>query len=183
MKNLLILLSLACLNSIAMSQTTLQEGRDYKLLHDDAHDENYLQGEVTETIIESYPDFSWCEEGKTAYQTDSASMEVVKKHLNKYEIFVFFGTWCGDSQYLMPHFFKIIEEAGYPLEKLRIFAVDRAKQAMNVEKEMFEIERVPTFIFYQKNNEKGRIIESVETTLEDAMAKFLEIEEDFKTQN
>jgi hypothetical protein len=54
-----------------------------------------------------------------------------------------------------------------------IIAVDRKKQASDVDMTPYSIEKVPTFIFYKNGKEVGRIIETPHTTLENDMQLIL----------
>ena len=48
---------------------------------------------------------------------------------------------------------------GFNYRKLELIAVDRDKKAGDLDIAELKIERVPTFIFYKKKKELGRIIE------------------------
>ncbi len=157
--------------SMAQTKQLIQD-TDYKIQYEESVDQDILVGEINASILEEFkPDWA---EAKEEYEVDTAHIETIQKNLPSYDIIVFLGTWCGDSHHWVPQFLKILEQIDYPMEKMRIYAVDRAKQALNVESNLYEIERVPTFIFVQDNTEKGRIVESVENNLEDWMFTFLE---------
>ncbi len=166
-----------------MAQTNLKVNQDYKIEKTSPQGDDILVGQVDDQILEETSWTQWYAEGKQAYEPDSAAMTVVRKYLPYYDIVSFLGTWCGDSHYLFPKFMKVIDEAGYDPEKLKIYAVDRAKNALNVEHKLYRIERVPTIIFYRNNNEIQRIIESIDEPIEVWMAKFLEYEEDLNTED
>ena len=80
------------------------------------------------------------------------------------------GTWCGDSKREVPRFIKILESVDYPMENLKIVAVDKRrdfyKKSPQGEEWGLNIRRVPTFIFYKNGREINRIIETPVTTLE-----------------
>ncbi|MCB1223379.1 MAG: hypothetical protein KDK21_05555, partial [Mesotoga sp.] len=81
-------------------------------------------------------------------------------------ITIVLGTWCSDSRREVPRFMKIIDLWGFPREKIRFIGVDINKIAPLEEYSGLDIERVPTFIFFEKKIEKGRIIEVPVTSLE-----------------
>jgi len=74
------------------------------------------------------------------------------------------GTWCGDSKREVPRFIKVLEAANFPVDNLKIVAVDRRKEQYKKsptgEEWGLSIKRVPTFIFYKNGKESNRIIES-----------------------
>ena len=84
------------------------------------------------------------------------------------EILAFIGTWCGDCHEQLPPFVRILEEVGFPLERLSIYALDRgksfgegpfAKSGAELLKR-WGIHRLPTLIFLRDGEELGRIVES-----------------------
>jgi len=90
-------------------------------------------------------------------------MEIEKDDLT---ITIVIGTWCPDSRREVPRFMKIADLWGFPHDRIKFIGVDINKVAPLEDYFQLAIERVPTFIFYKKNIEKGRIIEVPETSLE-----------------
>jgi hypothetical protein len=84
-----------------------------------------------------------------------------------------FGSWCSDSREQLPRFFRVLDAAGYPSERLMLLAVDRSKTAHGIDASRLRIERVPTFIFYHNGRELGRIVETPLETLEADIAAIL----------
>jgi thiol-disulfide isomerase/thioredoxin len=85
---------------------------------------------------------------------------------NNIEVVTVFAEWCHDSKEQVPHFYKLMDKAGFSKEKTKIIAVDRTKNAQIVNISDLNILKVPTFIIYSENIEIGRIIETPEHTLE-----------------
>jgi thiol-disulfide isomerase/thioredoxin len=83
------------------------------------------------------------------------------------------GTWCGDTHREIPRFYRILDEMGVSDQSITLIAVDRTMQADGLDLEDLEIERIPTFIFYKKGKEVGRIVENARETLEDDMLLIL----------
>ena len=73
----------------------------------------------------------------------------------------------------MGRFFKILDETGYKEKNLTIIGVDRTKNALSVNIENLNIERVPTFIVFQDGKELGRIVESPKKSLEEDLWKIV----------
>jgi thiol-disulfide isomerase/thioredoxin len=93
------------------------------------------------------------------YHTDKASMEKLTKKMKGIKITMVMATWCGDSKEWVPRFYKIMDQLDFNYKKLTTISVDRSKKAPGTNVETLNIEKVPTFIFYRKNTEIGRIIE------------------------
>ncbi len=101
------------------------------------------------------------------YEVDEELLKKIKNALDEgYRIDVYLGLWCKDSVNNVPKFIKIIDTLD--MEKLRVnyFTVERSdKQDAQYFVPEFEIERVPTFIFYCDDIEIGRIIENPEKSM------------------
>jgi hypothetical protein len=103
------------------------------------------------------------------YEPDKAILNELSNELKEIRIKVVMATWCGDSKDWIPRFYKILDQIGYNDKRLSLICVDREKQAPVKDLDKLSIERVPTFIFYYKNRELGRIIETPNNTLEKDM--------------
>ena len=45
--------------------------------------------------------------------------------------FLFFGgTWCEDTHFILPKFYKVQEASGFPESRITVFAVDRKKNVL-----------------------------------------------------
>ncbi|QNJ97962.1 thioredoxin family protein [Constantimarinum furrinae] len=123
----------------------------------------------------SYAD--WFQKNYDEYSPDQQIIDALKNELKSYTITAFMGTWCGDSKREIPRFYKILEAADFPLERLTLIAVDKErtayKQSPGGEEEGLNIHRVPTFIFFSKGKEINRIIESPVVSLEQDIANIL----------
>ena len=107
------------------------------------------------------------------YLVDDALVKELKPLLKKIEIKAFMGTWCGDSQEQTPVFYKILDAADFNYKKIEMIAVNRKKKTPDNLQEGYDILRVPTFIFYKKGEEIGRIVEYPQETIEADMLKIL----------
>ncbi len=105
---------------------------------------------------------------------DPALLESLKAKLAApLKVVVYFGFWCGDSQHNVPRFLKIIDQLPAQNLELEFFACERKtgkEQKYYVED--FQVEKVPTFIFYRAGKEIGRIVENPKT---DMLEDFLTI--------
>ena len=83
------------------------------------------------------------------------------------------GTWCSDSRREVPRFYKILDSLNFPSAKVKLIMVDRKKEAAGIDISPFNIELVPTMIFYNDGLEDGRIIETPKETLEKDLEEIL----------
>ncbi len=127
----------------------------------------WLLGDFQPSRFFNPPHSSWYVSGYRDYHPDQAFMEELREaDISDMTITIVLGTWCPDSRREVPGFMKIIDLWGFPEEKIRFIGVDIDKVAPLQDYMELGIERVPTFIFYKNNSEKGRIIEVPVTSLE-----------------
>ncbi|WP_316806660.1 TlpA family protein disulfide reductase [Pedobacter agri] len=159
-----ILLSITLI-AIAMSVSAQELN---KKIHDQARNKDVLINVCTREGITTFPEFKEMYDPLyAAYVPDAATMIELKKLVKKEKIKIVFGTWCGDSKVNVPNFFKVLDNLQFKEKNVEIIAVDGAKKAENGIIDGLNIQRVPTFIVYdKKGKELGRIVEHPKTTLE-----------------
>jgi thiol-disulfide isomerase/thioredoxin len=139
-----------------------------------------LLGKINKEILSTNTYVDWFLKNYDAYQPESTYITILKEKLPEYTITAFFGSWCGDSKEQLPPFYKILDEAKFPLERLTVVGVSRErdayKQSPGGEEEGLNIHRVPTFIFYKNGVEVNRIVEQPIATLEHDMSMLLQNE-------
>ena len=106
------------------------------------------------------------------YLPDKGVLNQLRLKKEGMDILVVLGTWCSDSQEQVPGFFKILDKIRFDKKSVQVICVDRNKEAGDVDLVNYNIVKVPTFIFYRKGREIGRIIETPYTTLEKDMLMF-----------
>jgi thiol-disulfide isomerase/thioredoxin len=102
--------------------------------------------------------------GYNSYNPDQEVIKKLKKDKKNVQVVVVMGSWCDDSKTQVPHFYKIMDQAGIKDTDIRLICVDRDKKGGDVDVTSYDIQRVPTFIFYKDGREIGRIIESPTTS-------------------
>ncbi|WP_316849400.1 TlpA family protein disulfide reductase [Pedobacter agri] len=159
-----ILLSITLI-AIAMNVSAQEVN---KKIHDQARNKDVLINVCTREGITTFPEFKEMYDPLyAAYVPDAATMIELKKLVKKEKIKIVFGTWCGDSKVNVPNFFKVLDNLQFKEKNVEIIAVDGAKKAENGIIDGLNIQRVPTFIVYdKKGKELGRIVEHPKTTLE-----------------
>jgi hypothetical protein len=101
-----------------------------------------------------------------SYNPDTEVLEDIKNKIYNCSVTIVLGTWCHDSQIQVPRFIKILDVLDYNTNYIKLICVDKNKKAGNSDITALEIDKVPTFIFYKKNKEVGRIVETPVNTLE-----------------
>jgi len=128
----------------------------YEVSYDGA---KVLKGLLHRSDIENDTLFKWF---KTNMQYGTANADAVnafKKNGSKFQVVIFFGTWCEDSQNLVPVFYRLADKAGYPDDNITLIGVDRAKTTLDNLHKSFNITNVPTFIVMKDGKEISRVVE------------------------
>jgi hypothetical protein len=117
------------------------------------------------------------------YEPDGETVAALEEGMFDVDIKIVLGTWCGDSKREVSRLWKILEQIGYPVDDVEMFAVgsSRFTTKMGVEKKLIDwsaavkkyygVELVATFIFYRDGEELGRIVEKPEGRIEEDMLK------------
>ena len=133
-----------------------------------------LIGECNRDAFTMEPFMEWYDIEYEEYTPDQTIIEKLKKDINNVSrIKIVMGSWCSDSQREVPRFYRIMDEAGIPDEKVELISVNRDKMVPGIDISALKIERVPTFIFYDGIKEQGRIIETPVETLEEDLLRIL----------
>jgi thiol-disulfide isomerase/thioredoxin len=133
--------------------------------------EDKLLGRITKNDLSRETFTEWFQPAYEGYAVNTELVDSYKDQLKEYEIEVFMGTWCEDSQREVPTLFKILEAAGYPMEQLEIIAIDdeiaNYKRSPGGEEKGKNIHHVPTIILKKDGEELNRIIEYPVQTIEE----------------
>jgi thiol-disulfide isomerase/thioredoxin len=136
-----------------------------------------LLGKINKEGLSSKNYSEWFVKNYDDYQPNSKRTNQFKKDLSQYTITMFLGTWCGDSKKEVPIFYKILDAANFPLNRLTTVAVDNNrenyKQSPGGEHEGMNIHRVPTMIFYKNGQEINRIVEHPSKSFEEDISSII----------
>lgn len=163
-----ILTALLLMSMIVKAQT------DFETSTDKENGSVVFKGQITYNDLRKELSFKWLDKGIIDYKPAEADMVFLQKHLSGYEVVTFMGTWCDDSQNLVPKLLKVLAAADYPMHQHTMYGVDRTKQAKYTEAKFYEISRVPTIILLKDNQEVGRITESVNKSIEADLRAIIE---------
>jgi thiol-disulfide isomerase/thioredoxin len=153
MKKLLpvFILSLLIGNTL-LAQTT------YTVLAERPNEKSY-KGVISKEVLLADTTFKWYANNQKGYVPNSFSMEGLQKNKDSVQLLVFMGTWCEDSQNIIPKFFALTEAAGFSNDRITLIGVDRAKKTYSHLTEALNITNVPTIIVMKDGKEKGRVVE------------------------
>lgn len=126
-----------------------------------------LNGIVTKYALQNYPAFSWYALNANAYTPKEAHVNAMKEGKGKLKYLVFGGTWCSDTQFILPKFFKIQEAATVADADISFFATDRNKKTIGNITDVLNVTNVPTLIVLKEGKEIGRVVEYGKTGMWD----------------
>lgn len=128
---------------------------------DNKHNEPMIVGPCALSTVDSLGWYTWLNDTTKKYVANEQAIKALQKLITNYKLVAFGGTWCGDTQDLMPKFYTITKALKLKPEQLEVFWVDRNKLGLNTETNFYEILYVPTFIIMKGPREVGRIVESI----------------------
>jgi len=167
-----LILSIIILSSNSFITCAQDDSKDQKVNYSNA--DTWLLGYFDKDDMLIKPHNAWFDSGYDEYVfDDEIFMSLAELPFEYLEILIVLGTWCPDSRREVPRFMKIMDAWGFPEENIRFLGVDSYKQAPIDAYADLNIERVPTFIIYNKKNEEGRIIEYPKASLERDMLDIL----------
>ncbi|MEO6453041.1 MAG: thioredoxin family protein [Ginsengibacter sp.] len=135
--------------------------RPYEIIDDSNHPESkILKGLISKDILKSDTAYKWYSENQKIYaHPDTAIVNAFKRNKDSVSYIIFGGTWCEDTQFILPKFFILQEKAGVSNEHITLYAVDRQKQTSGNLSLAFNIKNVPTIIIMKYGKELARVVE------------------------
>ena len=130
---------------------------NYQVKEDKGH--KMLYGVINRALIANDTAFGWFNENLKYGRPDAAAVNTFKQKKNKCSLLVFGGTWCEDTQNLLPKFYQLIDASGFSESQINLLAVDRKKQTVKNLHFIYKITNVPTFIVLKRGLEVGRVTE------------------------
>lgn len=128
--------------------------------------ESIMIGDIKIEDFNKDPYKKWYLEEYNNYQINSNILKNLSEEQKEFTVKIYFGSWCSDSRREVPRFIKIMEAANVNENQLQFHGLDRTKKSPDYQDNKYNIQYVPTFIFYRNGKEIGRIIETPSLTLE-----------------
>ncbi len=136
----------------AFAQTSLEVSRN-------AQGQKILKGFIDKKALATDTAFGWYAQTLKGF---TPAPDVVSKYSSNKEgisLVVFGGTWCGDTQHLLPKFFATTDAAGFPEDHITVIGVDESKKSLFNLTQAFGVTNVPTIIVMKDGKEAGRVVE------------------------
>src|SRR3954453_9359674 len=118
-----------------------------------------LKGLLSRKVIESDTTFKWFKNNYALGMADVSAVQAFQQKKDKFHVVIFGGTWCEDTQNLLPVFYRLADKSGLPDSSITLIGVDRDKQTLDNLSGAFNIINVPTFIIMHNGKEVGRVVE------------------------
>ncbi len=122
-----------------------------------------LTGFITDSLLKTDSAFNWYNKAYKPYQPKANVVKIFASHKDSISLIVFMGTWCEDSHFVIPRFYKILDSAGFNKRHVTMIAVDKSKQDTHHLSGTMHITHVPTIILFKSGKELGRVVEYGET--------------------
>lgn len=145
---LFILILLTGIVASAQTQVTIEPGGT-----------KIIKGFMTRDELATDSSFKWFALNQKGFSPDKNAVAAFQSNRDSVNIVVFGGTWCEDTQNLLPKFFALTDAAGFSQDRITVLGVDRAKKTIQHLSEAFNVTHVPTIIIMKKGKEIGRVVE------------------------
>ena len=160
------ILIIAIVTLLGFSKTNAQAGFTSTI---DDKNVTILNGILSKNDVANNAAFkNWYAGNQTSYKPDTAIVNAITNAKDKVQYVIFGGTWCEDTQSILPKFFKLQEESGTSENNISFYGVDRSKKTLGNLTAAFKITNVPTIIVMKDGKEIGRVVEYGKTGKWDA---------------
>ena len=116
-------------------------------------------GVINKYTLQNDKTFTWYTSGQTGYTPELKIVNAFAAAKDSIHFVLFGGSWCDDTQYILPKFFKIQELSGFPDSAISFYGVDRDKNTIGNISHAFNVTNVPTIIIMKSGKEIGRVVE------------------------
>jgi thiol-disulfide isomerase/thioredoxin len=129
-----------------------------------AKDEKNPGGLIYTGLINKYTlmnesSFTWYKDNQKNYKPSTEMLNGFEASKAQVHFIIFGGTWCDDTQFILPKFFKLQQLSGMPDSCISFFGVNRDKKTIENVSAAFNITNVPTIIVMKSGKEVGRVVE------------------------
>ena len=118
-----------------------------------------LKGFVNRQVLATDSAFKWFAENQKGYTPYPAALQTLKANKDSVQFLVFGGTWCHDTQFILPKFYSLSDAAGVTQNQITLLGVDRSKKTIQHLTEAFNVVNVLTIIVMKDGKEIGRVVE------------------------
>ncbi len=133
----------------------------------DEKEKKFLLGIISVSDITQDTSFAWYKENLKYYRNNADLVKMLSEKRGQFQMVLFTGTWCHDSQQVIPKYISCMQAAFFPDSCITIIATDRDKKTIANLHDVFNVHLVPTMIIMKGGKEFGRIEEYGSTGLPD----------------
>ena len=110
MKHLFLVAIIIGLGILTKAQT------EYEVSSDGTN--KILKGLVSRDLLENDTAFKWFHQNQAGYTPNAETVSVLKAKGPQVQFIVFGGTWCEDTQNLLPKFYSLLDAASIPSDQV-----------------------------------------------------------------
>jgi thiol-disulfide isomerase/thioredoxin len=145
--------------SVLLTGIQLFAQNQYEISTDTRSGEKVFKGIISREVLEKETSFKWYAENQKAYAPQAIAVTQLRRQADSLQLLVFMGTWCEDSHFVIPRLFSLLDQSGFPKDKITLIGVDRDKKTLSHLTEALNVTNVPTIMVMKKGKEMGRVIE------------------------
>jgi hypothetical protein len=93
--------------------------------------EKSLKGIISREVLLNDTSFHWYDLNLKGYTPNADAVSGLKKNADSIQLLVFMGTWCEDSQNIIPKFFALTDAADFSQNRITLIGVDRQKLTLS----------------------------------------------------
>lgn len=168
--SLLLILAACHRHAISTVQGKTLQQEQVNSEYKDANDNLNLLGKTSRQRLAQAPFDTWFNKNYAEYTIDTTTADQLKPLLKNKRFVIFMGTWCGDSRREVPRMYKLLDYCGVKpghIQLINLSSIDTMyKQSPGHEERGRYIFRVPDLLVYDREQEKGRIVETPVASLE-----------------
>jgi thiol-disulfide isomerase/thioredoxin len=133
----------------------------YEVIHEviQERESHIYKGFISRDILEKDTTYKWYSSNKQGYTPNAEAVSALKQGKDSLQLLVFMGTWCGDSHFIIPKFYSLVDAAGFSQDRITLIGVDRQKKTISHLTEALDVRNVPTIIVLKNGKELGRVVE------------------------
>jgi thiol-disulfide isomerase/thioredoxin len=121
--------------------------------------EKTFKGIISKDVLLADTSFKWYGDNLKGYTPNAAAVSGLRKQKDSIQILTFMGTWCEDSQFIIPKMYSLLDAAGFSYDRVTLIGVDRKKKTLSHLSEALNVTNVPTIIVLKNGKEVGRVVE------------------------
>jgi len=116
---------------------------------------------------------SWFQDSYDFYRVPQNWATDLKQKAQEFELVIFMGTWCEDTQRELGGIFKLVDALEIADANITMYALNEDKESEEGYEKPYSILNIPTLIFLKDGQEVNRIVELPVDTLHEDMQKII----------